>query len=236
MEFQVVSVRDRPVTGKGAARKIRALGHIPAVLYGKGMESRSLVVEPKQLVAILQSPRGSNTVVKLELAGDQSDDLGHAMIKAHAVHPFRRNLMHCDFIRVDEKAPLKLDIPILVVGKSEGEKAGANLNVQMRTIALTCQPANVPDHIEVDVTALDIGDGLMVSDLTLPEGTKPVFTQDMQVVTVRMGRIEKEEEEVEEEGEEGLEGEAAEGAPAAGEEGAAAPAEGQDSKSDTPEG
>ncbi|MBL6975075.1 MAG: 50S ribosomal protein L25 [Deltaproteobacteria bacterium] len=234
MEFQVVSVRDRPVTGKGVARKIRALGHIPAVLYGKGMEPRSLVVEPKQLVSILQSPRGSNTVVKLEMADGSLDCLGHAMIKAHAVHPFRRHLMHCDFIRVDEKAPLKLDIPILVVGRSEGEKAGANLNVQMRTIALTCQPSDVPDHIEVDVTALDVGDGLMVSDLTLPSGTKPVHSQDMQVVTVRMGRVE--EEEVEEEIEEGLEGEAAEGAVAAGEEGAATPTEGQDSKTDTPEG
>ena len=233
MELPVVMVKDRPLTGKGVARKIRALGHVPAVLYGKGIDARSLVLEPSQLVKVLQTPLGSNSVIQLEFDDGKAGDGCLAMIKAHDIHPFRRHLLHCDFIRVDEKDPPKFHIPIRIVGKSEGEKAGAKLNIAMREIVLKCSLDNIPEAIDIDVTPLEIGEKLMLSELTFPEGAVPVSTKDMPVVTVRMGRIEKE---VEEEVPEGEEGEIVEGAEAAGEDGAAATADGEaETKPDSPE-
>ncbi|NOZ00396.1 MAG: 50S ribosomal protein L25 [Deltaproteobacteria bacterium] len=232
MELPVISVRERPVKGKGSARKIRALGHIPAVLYGLGKENRSLVVEPSQLVDILTSSLGSNSVMKLEFVDGNKDDSCLAMIKDHDVHPFRRNLLHCDFIRIDENNPPNFEVPIRVVGKSEGEKVGAKLNIQVRSVLIKCPIDALPDAITIDVSPLDVGDKLMISDLEYPEGAEPIATKDMPVVTVRMGRVEKEDVGAEEvEGEEG----AAEGEGAAAGEGAEPAAEDGKAESPTPE-
>jgi large subunit ribosomal protein L25 len=213
MDFPLVRAKDRPLCGKGFSRKIRGLGYLPAVVYGPDLAARPLVVDPKTVVAILNGPKRANTVVRLQIEGKGQPESFLAVIRDHSVHPYRRHLEHCDFMKVDADRELTLRIPIRTLGKSAGEKLGARLNVAAREITVRCMPSAVPESIEVDVTPLEVGSVLTVTQLPYPAGVKPVFDRDRVVVTVRMPKEEKK-------AEAAAEGEAA--APAAGE--AAAPA------------
>ena len=223
MEYPVVRAKDRPLAGKGYARKVRGLGYLPAVLYGRGMATRPIVVDPKTVVAILNGPRRTNTVIRVEVESGDKTDSCLALIREYSVHPVRRLIEHCDFMAVDADMQMNVKVPIKVEGKSEGEKVGAKLNVALRNIALRCKVTEVPESIIIDVSPLKVGQTLMLSQITLPAGTKPLYPRDMAVVSVRMPRAEKSA------AEEAAEAAAAEGAEAAveGAEGAPAAAEGE---------
>lgn len=205
MEYPVVTVRRRDARGKGAARKLRALGYIPAVLYGQGFLSTPLVVDPKEVVGAFRGERGVNTVLKLRFADGDTAEECLALVREYAVHPVRRSLQHCDFLKVSEDTELTLEVPIRITGKSEGEKLGAKVSNPLARVRVRCGVRDIPAAIEVDVTPLGLGDGVMLSELTLPPGVRTTYTKDVPVVLVRMGRAEKEP------------GAAAEGAPAEGE-------------------
>lgn len=192
MEYPVVTVRRRDVTGKGVARKLRALGYIPAVLYGKDGGSTPLVVNPKEVVGAFRGERGANTVMRLRFEGDETTGECLALVRNHATHPVRRTLLHCDFMRVSDDTELTLDVPIRIVGKSEGEKLGAKVGNPLTRVRVRCKVRDIPAAIEVDVTPLGVGDGIMLSELTLPPGVRAIYTKDVPVVLVRMGRAEKE--------------------------------------------
>jgi len=231
MEYQVLNVKNRPLLGKRYARKIRVLHHIPGVMYGKGEGNVPLVINPKPLTDIINSPGGSNSILSIEFDDKDSSKNCLAMIQDFDVHPISKKLTHCDLLRINEDEELTIEIPIKIVGQSEGEKAGAQLNTPLRFITIKCKPADIPDSIDVDVTSLEVGDNVMLSELELPEGTTATYSMDSPVITVRMSRIEKELEEIEEAAAE----EAAEAAEAAAEgeeveEGAEAPAEGEEDK------
>lgn len=194
MEYPVVSVRRRDVTGKGAARKLRALGYIPAVLYGKGLDSTALVVNPREVVGAFRGERGVNTVVRLKFAGDEAAEGCLALVREYTTHPLRRTLQHCDFLKVGEDTELTLEVPIRIVGKSEGEKLGAKVGNPLARVRVKCKVRDIPAAIDVDVTSLGVGDGVMLSELALPAGVRAIYTKDVPVVLVRMGRAEKESE------------------------------------------
>lgn len=206
MEYPVVSVRRRDVTGKGAARKLRALGYIPAVLYGRGLDSTPLVVNPREVLGAFRGERGVNTVVQLKFAGDEAAEGCLALVREYATHPLRRTLQHCDFLKVGEDTEVTLEVPIRIVGKSEGEKLGAKVGNPLARVRVKCKVRDIPAAIDVDVTPLGVGDGVMLSELALPAGVRTLYTKDVPVVLVRMGRAEKEPEAAA----------AAEGAPAEG--------------------
>lgn len=192
MEYPVVSVRRRDVTGKGAARKLRALGYIPAVLYGKGVDATALVVNPREVVGAFRGERGVNTILQLKFAGDEAAEGCLALVREYATHPLRRTLQHCDFLKVGEDTELTLEVPIRIVGKSEGEKQGAKVSNPLPRVRVKCKVRDIPAAIEVDVTPLGVGDGIMLSELALPPGVRTIYTKDVPVVLVRMGRAEKE--------------------------------------------
>jgi len=234
MEYPVIVAKVRPFSGKGYARKVRALGYIPAVLYSGGLEAQSLVVDPKVVAAVLNGSRHANTVVKLEIEDKDAAKTGTflALVREYSVHPYRRTLEHCDFLKVDENAERTFRIPIHIEGKSEGEKLGAKLNIAQRDIVIRCLPADVPEKIEVDVSPLNVGEVLTLSQLPYPPKTVAVFDRDAVVVSVRMPRAE-----VKEETPEAVEGEGAavvaegaEGAAAAGGEAKDAKAEDEKKK------
>jgi len=221
MEFPVVRAKERPFRGKGFARKIRQLGYLPAVVYGQDTAARPLVVDPKTVIGVLRGARSVNTVVRLEIEKKDGKDECLAVIREYQVHPVKRNLEHCDFLIVDEKTEMTVKVPVRTTGRSEGEKAGAVLNIALREVAVRCKAGDVPEAIVVDVTALQVNQGISLSELPYPAGTRPVYVKDRAVVTVRMPKAEKTEA--------AAEGEAApaegEAAPAAeGEEGKAEPA------------
>lgn len=210
MELQSLTVTPRSATGKGAARKLRRDGLVPAICYGLKKEPLHLTVVPKALMKVLKGPLGRNAVFNLVLDNDKATR--KVILQDLQVHPLRRAVEHADFLEVTDDSKLVLDVPVAVEGRSLGEKAGGRLRQVLKEIRVVCRPPTVPAAIPVDVSALDIGAVLYVEDIPFPEGVESAMRGRVPVVTVRLGRA----------GDEGMEEGAA---PAAA---AAAPAEDAD--------
>lgn len=228
MGDQSLAVEIRNETGKGVARKLRAAGRIPAVLYGHGKASISLSVQAKELDDLLKtSHAGLNTLIDLE--GDGSIAGKVVLIKELQRHSVAGTLSHADFFVIDRSEKLHVQVPIKLEGIPAGVKLGGVLEHMMREIDLECLPTAIPDSIDIDVSGMEEGDTLHVSDLTLPDGVETDVDEALPVAHVAMKKI------IEEETEEGAEGaEAAEGAEGAeGEDGGKeAAAEDGESKDD----
>lgn len=177
-----LNVSQREGLGKGTARTLRREGLIPAVMYGKGVESCSLTVEPKKLSAIVNSEAGWNTLITLK--GEGSFDGKVVILKDMQLDPIRQNVLHVDFQAIDLKEKTHVMVPVVAVGKSAGEKEGGNLQVIRHEIELVCLPTNIPAVLEVDVTALAIGDVLHVQDIALPTGVELPADVNYTVITV----------------------------------------------------
>jgi len=191
-ELQVAA---REQAGKGVARSLRRQGLIPAVVYGKGVEPCRISVDPKALKAAIATEAGLNTLITLKGEGPFSGKV--VLLKETQVDAIRRDLMHADFQTVDLKAKTHVMVPVHPVGKSAGEKAGGTLQVIRHELEVICLPTNIPMAIEIDVTALNIGDVLHVEDVTAPEGTTLPHDVNFTVITV-VGRSSGEEEAAEE--------------------------------------
>jgi large subunit ribosomal protein L25 len=161
----------RAETGKGAAHRLRRQGKIPAVLYGPRMETYPLALDPMELRKILTSGARENTLIGLKIKGPGSEKVGSkvVMLKELQIHPILRNYLHADFYAVSMEEKITVDVPIRLVGRPEGAKAGGILEQPRRDLRIRCLPANIPEVIEVDVSALQIGDSLHVKDIPVPE-------------------------------------------------------------------
>ena len=161
----------RNETGKGAAHRIRREGLIPAVLYGPKMETWALAVDPKELKKILSSGARGNTRIDLKVKGPGSEKIGPkvVMLKELQIDPISRSYLHADFYAVSMDEKITVDIPIRLTGKAEGVKSGGILEQPRRDVRVRCLPGNIPDFIEVDVSALNIGDSLHVKDIAVLE-------------------------------------------------------------------
>jgi large subunit ribosomal protein L25 len=185
----VVEVREQ--SGKGAARKLRAAGRIPAVLYGRGRETLPLTVDPRALDRILRSG-GANTLLDLTVTG-RADLAGTvALVKELQRHPIRGQILHADLYQVDLTRAITVDVPIHLLGRPKGLDFGGILEHTLREVALECLPRAIPDAIEVDVSNLEIGDVVHVRDLALPEGVTLVSDPDLGVAHVAVPAAEEE--------------------------------------------
>jgi len=186
MEQRQLEVVLRAGRGKEAARRVRREGRIPAVLYGRKTQTYHLAVKPEDLKKILTSGAKENTLIGLKVSGPGSDQVGTpvVMVKDLQVHPLTQSYLHADFyaIAMDEK--IEVDIPIRLVGKSEGVKLGGIQQLAMREIRIRCLPTEIPSFLDVDVTALQIGDSLHVRDLTPPEKFEFVTDRNHTVASV----------------------------------------------------
>jgi large subunit ribosomal protein L25 len=208
----------RDETGKGAARKIRADGRVPAVVYGQGAEAMHLTVDAKELFHLLHTDAGVNVLVDLHVNSDQMLAMPREVQRDH----IRGTFLHVDFLRIARDEKITVEVPVHLVGESHGVKEGGVVEHHLWSLDLECFPQDVPSAIEADITALGIGDSLKVSDLKIPGKTTVLTSQDETIVSIVHPQILVVEEEVAEE----VEGEeAAEGAEGA-EEGEA-PAEGE---------
>ena len=192
-----LNVSQREGLGKGTARTLRREGLIPAVMYGKGLESCSLTVEPRKLSAIIGSEAGWNTLITLK--GDGPFDGKVVILKDMQLDPIRQTVLHVDFQAIDLKQKAHVMVPVVAVGKSVGEKEGGNLQAIRHEVELVCLPTNIPTVLEVDVTALAIGDVLHVQDITLPAGVELPADVNYTVFTVGGRAADTEDEEVTEE-------------------------------------
>jgi len=209
MSESMLNVSLREASGKGIARSLRRQGQIPAVFYGKGLEHCSLSVDIKALKKALSTEAGLNTLIKLQGAGPFSGKV--VIVKDLQLEPLSRRPLHVDFQVIDLTKKTQVMVPLKIVGKAEGEKSGGVLQVIHKEVELRCLPAAIPPFLEVDVTALNVGDSIHIDDLILPADVEKTHEENYVVVNVSEIKAVVEEEEVAEaEAAEGEEAEAAE--------------------------
>ena len=180
--------RDR--FGKNEAVRIRQAGRIPAVLYGDASKAESVSVDPKALLKILRSQSGANTLISLSIDGAAA---ARVLVKEYQLHPITHHLLHADFYRVAMDRVLRVTVPVHLTGEAKGVKAqGGVVDFVHREVVLECLPADIPQHITVDVTELMLNDGIRVRDLDTGGKWKPLRDGDMLIVHVVAVKVEAE--------------------------------------------
>jgi len=180
-----LDVEIRSDKGKGAARKLRAAGRIPAVCYGSGRAPVSVSLDPRSLERLLKSSAtGINTLIDLRVGGGGDFDGRVVLIKELQRDPVSARALHADFYAVDLEQAIQVSVPIHVQGTAPGVVNGGILDHALRELEIECLPRAIPDQILVDVSQLEIGMSLHVRDLVLPEGVKLMSDPDLSVISV----------------------------------------------------
>jgi large subunit ribosomal protein L25 len=185
---------------------------VPAVVYGLGAENVPVSVPSRELGRFLSGAAGANTVFTLKLDG--ADQL--ALARQIQRHPVKGTLLHVDFVRVRADQTIQADVPVHLTGDAEGAARGGVLEQFLYTVSVEARPADVPNSLEIDITALEIGDAVYVRDLTVPSGVVVTNDADEPLAQVSAPRVVEEEEVPAVEGEV-VEGEAAPAAEGGGE-------------------
>jgi len=171
----------RSDSGKGVARKLRAAGRVPGIVYGHGRAPQSLSVVARDLDKLLGSIAVSSTVVELGLGGATTKTL----IREVQRHPFKKMIMHVDFQELVAGEKVIVDLPLVFVGVPEGVRlSGALLEQILHKVEVRVDPANIPNHIDVDVSHLAMGHSLHIRDLVLPAGVEVLSEEDATICAV----------------------------------------------------
>jgi large subunit ribosomal protein L25 len=175
----------RATSGKGAARSLRREGSVPAVIYGHAREAQSLAVPSRDLEKLLGTIAAGSTVVELAIDGKTS----RTLIREIQRHPFKRHVLHVDFQELVAGEKITVMIPLVLHGVPEGVRLGGGILEQMlRDIEVEVDPANIPNHIDVDVSHLIVGHSVHVRDLNIPAGVTVLADEDAPVALVQISR------------------------------------------------
>jgi len=188
----VLEAIKRDTRGKNEARRVRAAGKIPAVVYGDKSEAAVISVDPKTLLRILHSESGLNTLISLKFEGEGDT---RVLVRDYQVDPVTQRPLHVDFYRIAMDKVLRVTVPIMLKGEPKGVKAqGGVLDFVNRDIEVECLPGDIPEHIDIDVSELLINQGIRVRDL--PEGAKwkAITDADAMIVHVVTPKVEAVEE------------------------------------------
>jgi len=210
-----LKAEQRTEAGKGTARKLRAAGRVPGVVYGHG-DAIAIDVDARELYRLLHTDAGMNVLVDLKVGKDE----WLAMPRDVQRDNIRDLLIHVDFLRIARDERITVEVPVHIVGDSHGVREGGVVEHHLWNLQLECLPQDVPTAVEADITPLGIGESLKVEDLAVPPDCTILTSTDEIVVSVVTPQILR----VEEEEEVAAGAEAAEGEAAEGEEGEAAPA------------
>lgn len=195
----------RTSTGKGAARKARAAGTLPAVVYRAGESATAVTIDPAEIELAFQKTGDRNTLVVLRIGGDTKRT---CLIKEVQRHPLSRRLEHIDFYEVTDDQLVTVPVRVNPVGVARGIKLGGKMQTITRSLLVRARPADIPASVDIDVTSMIIGDFVRVSQVRAPARTELIYTNDFNVLSMIGKPIELEDEEEEEAA---AEGEAAEG-------------------------
>jgi large subunit ribosomal protein L25 len=180
--------------GKGASRRLRRHGKVPAILYGGRRDARALLVDHTRLAKLMDNERFYSTILALKV-GDQTQA---AVLKDVQRHPYKNQIMHIDFQRVLEDEKIRMQVPLHFKGAAESvgvKTQGGVLSHVRNDVEVTCLPKDLPEFVEVDVSALEINQVIKLSELTLPAGVEIVDLQagrDAPVASIHMPRVEEE--------------------------------------------
>lgn len=175
-----LSANPRTDSGKGAARKLRASGSVPGVVYGHSRDPQPLAVETRLLERLLDQFAAASTVVELEVDGRTA----RTLIREIQRHPFKKQILHIDFQELVAGEKVTVSIPIVFVGAAAGVKSGGVLDQVMHEIEIHVDPSDIPNHVDVDVSALEIGKSVHVSDIAVPAGVEVLSDPEATVCVV----------------------------------------------------
>jgi large subunit ribosomal protein L25 len=190
MEELVIEVERRSSSGKGANRKLRQAGMIPAVVYGGGKEAVPVVIDRHAVTELLRQEKGRNTVFLLKMTGTKQER--HAMVKDAQIHPITHQYVHLDFIRVIKGQRLKVEVPVVLDGEAAGVKLGGFLDWVGRSLHVECPAEAIPDAFHVDVSHLEVGGRITAGEISLTEGVRLVDDAHRILVTVGVPHVVKE--------------------------------------------
>ena len=185
---EVLSGKIREKTGKVATKEVRRNGEIPAVLYGL-KDNLSFSVCPDNLKDILTA-KGQNALIDLNLEGNKKRKV---ILKEFQSHPLKERWVHVDFLEVDVTKTVKVSVNVHLIGKSAGEKMGGLVNQVLKSIHVECLPVDIPQSVDLDVTAVELGQVLHVSDLSLPDKVKILHQPNEVILSVHLEKIKEEE-------------------------------------------
>ena len=192
LNFAKVSVELRHARGKEGAHKVRAAGKVPGVLYGRSAPPVPVSVDGRLLVKAMDKDKRRNTVFALTLtqAEGKSEEVT-AMIKDAQIDPISQTLIHVDFLRVTMDQEVHVTVPLALVGKAIGLVNGGQLHQSMHVLSVAAKPGAIPTKIEVDVSGLNIGEAVHVSDLKLATGLRALIDPKEAVASVVAPKAEK---------------------------------------------
>lgn len=186
-----LAVERREATGRAAARKLKARGIVPAIVYGGREKAEPLQLSRRDLAAVLSHASGENILVELEIAGERSTRM--AMVQEVQHSPVGGEVLHVDFHAVSMDEKIDADVPLEPTGTANGVKNfGGLLEQSLRELTVECLPRDLPDRITVDVSDLNIGDSIHVRDIKLPEGVTAKVPVELTVFSVLAPTVEEE--------------------------------------------
>lgn len=177
-----LKAQPRAERGKGAARKARAAGRIPAVVYGHGEATRELTVDAHELELLFARVHYENTIINLDIAGEKGEV--KVLVREVQSHAFRPDVLHVDFYQIHAGEKVVVDVPVRLQGTAPGVRAGGVMMQTITDLEVRCLPDNIPEYIDADVSQLEIGNAIHVGELTLPEGVEPQVDADRVVCSV----------------------------------------------------
>ncbi len=190
--------RGEELQGKGSSRRLRKQNLIPAIIYGGNEEPTPVSLKMNELVKVLEDEAFFSSIITINVEGGEEEQ---GIIKALQRHPAKNQPMHADFQRIVRGQKISMSIPVHFEGRdvSPGIKAGGNLSTLVADVDVSCLPMNIPEYIVVDVSNLNVGESLHLSDITLPEGVTLDELEagadgtDRTVANIQAPRAEKEE-------------------------------------------
>jgi large subunit ribosomal protein L25 len=185
----VLEAAARDTFGKNEARRTRREGRVPGVLYGEGKDATPISVEPRALLRILHSESGANTLISLKLTGAGDT---RVLVKDFQLDPVTHQVLHADFYRVAMDKALEVTVPVTIKGEPKGVKQqGGILEFIRREIVVSCLPADIPEHIEVDVSDLMLHQGIRVREIATNPRWTPITEGEAMLVHVIMPKAEE---------------------------------------------
>jgi large subunit ribosomal protein L25 len=212
MAHVALTAQSRKGTGKGAARTLRRQALIPAVFYGPEVDPVHLSLKYRDLEKLIRTGAGENVIIDLAIETGESTLSHRAMLKEIQMDPLKQTILHVDLYEISMDKKIEVEVPITLTGTAKGvSDEGGILQQVSRTLEISCLPDNIPDSFELDVTDLEIGDSLHVSDLKIPQDIEVLVEGELTIATVvpptKIEEIEPEVPEEEEEEREEVEGE-----------------------------
>lgn len=185
---QTLKAEERARTGSGVLKQMRREGYIPCVIYGGGTENKNVKVHGKTFTDMLSHAASDSILVNLDVEGGGTQlaflqDVQHDRLTSE--------ILHIDFLAVDEKTEITANLPLELDGEPKGVKAGGLLEQMLHSLEVRCLPKDLPENITSDVTPLEVGDALHVGEISFPEGVAPILGEDVVVALVAKTRVAK---------------------------------------------